>query len=970
MKHPRRFLTGFLSVVIAFVTCVQAGNDVFVSLSGSNSHPYSNWATAARSIQDAVNAASSSDRVVIGDGIYNITSTITVTNGITVESLNGSASVRVDAGGTCRVFDVSHVGAIIRGLTISGGNTGVDEGGGGIRLTAPAFVESCTVSNNNAYGGGGIYCEAGGVVTNCLISHNNASGLSSHNIFGGGGIKVNGPAHISMCEISHNTSYLHGAGAQLSMQNFGESGLMELCNIHHNYTEYYSGGGAHVGWLCTLRNSLVHHNQADKGGGLYATSGSTVENCTVTDNIAESYGYGDAGGIYIEYAELLRNTICWNNTAAGSYPDIKYSPDAGYISYLCCAEGVGSNAVTQSPEFNDPANFDYSLTGGSSCINAGTNNNAWMSATMDLAGNARITDGTVDIGAYEYTPKELAGQFSAGPMSGTVPLTVQFTTYVQGTNLTGLVYRWDFNGDAIWDLTGSDHDAPQHTYTLPGSYTVAFEVSNSAAESSYQVHSNLITVIPDTIYLSPSGSQEYPYDSWATAATDFGAAVAAAGDGTSILVANGTYVTSAQLNISKAILIESLNGAESAKVRPTSLWHHRAFNITHADAVVSGLTIYNAGSGSGTADGGGVFLTGGSLLRDCIVSNCMSWTGGGVCIETSGCMTDCLVTQCDAAYGGGIYLKWGGIVSNCVVRYNDAYWSNPQVGSGGGIELNYGSVVNTLVYGNRALDAGSGIRARGTAMVMNSTIVDNGPFFSGDPGGIWSSATLLLQNSIIWSNATDSVIIDSGDSTIIYCCSDETITGTGNRVDDPLFASTSKGPYRLGAGSPCIDTGSASDAPDRDLDGIPRPLDGNSDFSAIYDIGASEYAPPSQDSDDDTLPDYDEVYLYGTNPRLRDSDSDGMDDNDELVAGSNPAFSGDVFAITSAGAGPSGIGFIISWNSHDGRLYTLRSALELSGPWGDIAGFVDVPATGTVMSWTNSVPAEKEFFILRVQLAE
>ncbi len=442
------------------------------------------------------------------------------------------------------------------------------------------------------------------------------------------------------------------------------------------------------------------------------------------------------------------------------------------------------------------------------------------------------------------------------------------------------------------------------------------------------------------------------------------------GDDTHILVSNGTYVITSQIDISHGINLESVNGPDHTRIRPAAMWNHRVFYITHGNAVVRGFTIYNAGTGSGTYDGGGVFMTGGALLRDCIVSNCMSWTGGGVCIESAGVMTDCLVTQCDAAYGGGIYLKWGGSVSNCVVRYNDAYWSNPLRGAGGGIELNGGNVINCLLYNNRALEFGSGIRIRYNSTVINTTITDNRPFFSGDvPGGIYCNANnLMMRNCIVWSNATDSVIISSGNHTFEYCCFDEDISGTGNMNQDPLLANSPKGPYRLGAASPCIDTGVSTGAPDRDLDGLPRPLDGNSDELVKYDIGASEYAPPMIDTDGDSLPDYDEVYLYGTDPKLIDTDGDGMDDDKELVAGSNPKSAGDVFVIAQADIDTSGSDFVITWESHLGRLYTLRNSTDLNGPWSDVAGYIDIPGTGLIMSYTNSSPSGTRFYVLQVEL--
>ncbi|MBI4360034.1 MAG: hypothetical protein HY564_02995 [Candidatus Jacksonbacteria bacterium] len=44
----------------------------------------------------------------------------------------------------------------------------------------------------------------------------------------------------------------------------------------------------------------------------------------------------------------------------------------------------------------------------------------------------------------------------------------------------------------------------------------------------------------------------------------------------------------------------------------------------------------------------------------------------------------------------------------------------------------------------------------------------------------------------------------------------------------------------------------------------------------------------TQDSDDDGLTDYEEIYVYGTSPYLKDSDSDGLSDLSELKGGTDP----------------------------------------------------------------------------------
>jgi PKD repeat protein len=67
--------------------------------------------------------------------------------------------------------------------------------------------------------------------------------------------------------------------------------------------------------------------------------------------------------------------------------------------------------------------------------------------------------------------------FTSNPMSGTAPLTVQFTD--QSTGTSSLTYSWDFgDGSAVSTL-----QSPSHQYTMPGIYTVKQTVTNLAGSS-------------------------------------------------------------------------------------------------------------------------------------------------------------------------------------------------------------------------------------------------------------------------------------------------------------------------------------------------------------------------------------------------------------------------------------------------------------------------------------------------------
>ena len=60
---------------------------------------------------------------------------------------------------------------------------------------------------------------------------------------------------------------------------------------------------------------------------------------------------------------------------------------------------------------------------------------------------------------------------------------------------------------------------------------------------------------------------------------------------------------------------------------------------------------------------------------------------------------------------------------------------------------------------------------------------------------------------------------------------------------DPLLADPAAGDWTLAAGSPAIDSGTALNAPSRDIRGRLRPTDGDDDARPDYDIGATENIP-------------------------------------------------------------------------------------------------------------------------------
>lgn len=355
--------------------------------------PYDSWDKAATNIQNALDVAPSGSLILVSNGVYRtgsrsnydgVVSRVTVTNLVTLQSVNGAMGTLIDGGQTMRCVYLTN-GAALIGFTLTNGNA---SNGAGLRCESNALVSNCLLVNNTGLGA------YSGTISNCVLARNSGGGanlgvVNNSVITNNGGVGVQN-AILNNCLVSSNrsggTAYSILFGCVVS-SNSGP-GVFQGTGTASSFIGNVAGYGGAVDFG-KLTNCLVLGNRAgEQGGG--AADGSTLVNCTIVNNSA-----GAGGGA--SSSCNLKNCIVYYNTsgAGGNYQ--------GFAANNCCITPLpGGSSVgnfTNPPVFVNNTN-DFHLQSNSPCINSGKN--AFIAVSNDLDGNPRVQGGTVDVGAYEY----------------------------------------------------------------------------------------------------------------------------------------------------------------------------------------------------------------------------------------------------------------------------------------------------------------------------------------------------------------------------------------------------------------------------------------------------------------------------------------------------------------------------------------------------------------------------------------
>ncbi|HXJ58027.1 MAG TPA: choice-of-anchor Q domain-containing protein [Verrucomicrobiae bacterium] len=913
-----------LSIGISWIWLNVGAGDVgaverFVNLNSVTPiSPYLTWASAARTIQEAVDVADDGDEIVVTNGVYQTggrliaevktTNRLAVVKPITVRSVNGPA-VTVIKGyqvpGSTNGADAMRCvyltdGARLVGFTLTGGATtltnAIDDhrhqSGGGVWCASASVVvsncvivgnaahgngggayagtlQACRVSGNSAYLGGGVFA---GTLDNCTLDHNAASG-------GGGAAS----AILTGSVIAMNVAYT-GGGTYLA--------IVHNCTLSSNSASL--GGAAYDG---VLGSCAIDSNSAGYGGGAYS---GTLNNCTLVGNTASWFGGGYYDGLGVG---TVNNCIVYHNVTLIGSPNYL----GGIFNYSCTTPlpPTGMGNITEEPQL---ASISH-LSAASPCVRAGSY--AYVNG-VDLDGEAWANPPS--IGCDELHPAT-----NAVPL--TVAIAASFTNVATRFEVTfsALIYGptsgswWDFGDGTVV----SNQPYAAHGWSASGNYLVTLWAYQEGLSRATNATLDVQVLKQPVHYVAErNASPVAPYRTWATAATNIQDAVDAASViGALVLVSNGVYRTggrvaggcSNRLAVTTPLAVRSVNGPDKTVIegRP-------APGTTNGDLAVRCVYL---GPGSSLT---GFTLTNGATRRFNHLGGFIpEQSGGGVwCASSSAMVSDCVLTG-NSAYerGGGAA---GGTLNNCLFSNNRAW-------AGGGAA---NSTLNNCT--------------------LSANAADNG---GGTSGGV-------LNNCIVYHNVVHANETNYAGGTINYSClAPLPADGVGNFSDPPLFVDQAAGDFRLQPSSPCINAGFNGAAPaGSDLDGNPRVV------GRTVDVGSYEFQAPQS-----TIS-YAWLHQYGlpinASTDGADADSDQFNNWQEWRAGTNPTNA--LSALRFLPLKPIGPDLVVTWQSVAGHSYFLEgsSNTEPMISFQRLASFS--PTSGTTTSFIHTNAARSGALLYRV----
>lgn len=654
-------------------------------------------------------------------------------------------SLLIFPGNTTREDNAAHVVVMDLTPTAASGNNN----------TLPTVIDGFSIAEGHADGnptdesgwGGGIFVtgdnSGGGAfsITRCFLVNNYARR--------GGAVYVDRTVVVrpTTSTISYNTVFNNAAGERSSANN--------------------SGGGLYVAGAANVVNCEVFNNE---NGGIAIAPAAAVINSTVARNTGSGIEKIDDG----TGEAYVYNTVIWGNSYLYSTLSPRFIHSAYHEVQLSGDETVdadGNRYVSDRNRGNDVAvpmfespslrtSYDrefnwrtmsyplwsWDIQEGSAFIDGGDGDMYDdRFGTTDMAGQGRLSNGMIDIGAYEYQAipasriryvKPEGSDMNSGDSWGTAYRTIQHA-------IDALAATPGMPGE-VWVAAGT-YEPTTYLEDNPN-YPASFRMSDGIS-----------------VYGGFAGTET----------SKANREIKAGGmpwDFANVTILQGQSY-SGEINWNSTDNRWSLNSASTHVVwfAPLLNENKRGFdNVT----ILDGVTVRGGQATTSQADyyngdrGAGIYMCVNAWLTNSVVTeNVAQGDGGAVWLSGGRVMSSLLFNNSSDSRGGAIYMDRAGIVLRSMLANNSAY-------EGAGIYMDNNGpwtdgvshpeylILSTSIVSNNTSSANGAVYCNKGGVVLQSTITNNSTPRATDmtdenasqSGGLYIDTYTQTINTVLWNN--------------------------------------------------------------------------------------------------------------------------------------------------------------------------------------------------------------------------
>ena len=382
---------------------------------GAATYPYATWDTAAEDLATALAACGNESVLTVGPGTFPVAAEQVIDKAVKIRSSEGPDATTFcrpsNAAAEYRVMTLKNADAELCGVTLSGGQITVAEGGTAIICRDGAMVSNCVVTAcTSSWQAGGPLVLLNGRAYDCTIRDIAGEAGSK-----GQGIYLEGTNAYARCiRIFGNKRGGYYNGGQAIVR---AGALLENVTIVSNV---HSSGGATIslGAQARVVNALAAFNTMENESSVVLSgTGASLENCTIVSNVVNvstlPRDLRVNGGDTVAHAIAVSVERCifWNNVVSTNpdAPSLLFSSFGSLAVGHTLVEPVESEKITLAdscffadPLFKNAAKGDFRLRSKSLAKDVVLKRDLPENLpATDLLGNPRVYGSGVDAGCYE-----------------------------------------------------------------------------------------------------------------------------------------------------------------------------------------------------------------------------------------------------------------------------------------------------------------------------------------------------------------------------------------------------------------------------------------------------------------------------------------------------------------------------------------------------------------------------------------